>query len=54
MNSKFSEQALVEQAAIDVLTQLGYTCQNCYDETFGEDSTLGRETPMDVLLYIIP
>jgi len=50
MNSKFSEQALVEQAAIDVLTQMGYTCQNCYDETFGEDSTLGRETPMDVLL----
>lgn len=50
MIKNFSEQGLVEQAAIEIFESLGYIHQNCYDETFGENASLGRETSMDVVL----
>jgi len=50
MTTKYSEQELVEKAAIEVFESLGYEHINCYEEKFGDDSSLGRQTPMDVVL----
>jgi type I restriction enzyme R subunit len=50
MTGNYSEQQLIERAAIEVFESLGYTHQNCYEETFGSTGTLGRETSMDVVL----
>jgi len=50
MTGNYSEQQLIEKAAIEVFESLGYTHQDCYDETFGVNGTLGRETSMDVVL----
>lgn len=46
----YSEDSLIEQPAIEVFKSLGYSYQNCYNETFGEYSTLGRETSSEVIL----
>ncbi len=48
--SVFSEDALVEQPAIVLFSQLGWETANCWGERFGETSTLGRETPNEVVL----
>jgi len=45
----FSEDAL-ELAILKVFEDLGWQWQNCYEEVFGKDGTLGRETPADVIL----
>ncbi len=50
MTGNYSEQQLIEKAAIEVFEALGYTHQNCYEETFGANGTLGREISMDVIL----
>jgi len=53
MNSSFSELELTENPAIEVFQSLGYEYLNCYHEVFSEDpnlATLGRKTPMDVVL----
>lgn len=50
MTGNYSEQQLIEKAAIEVFEALGYTHQNCYDETFGPSGTLGRETSMDIVI----
>lgn len=50
MTVNYSEQQLVEKAAIEVFEALGYTHQNCFKEEFGENGTLGRETSMDIVL----
>jgi len=50
MTGNFSEQQLIENSAIEIFQSLGYSHQNCYEEQFGQNSTLGRETPMDVVL----
>ena len=50
MTTKYSEQELVEKAAIEVFESLGYEHINCYEEKFGDNGTLGRQTPMDVVL----
>jgi len=50
MTGNYSEQQLIERAAIEVFESLGYTHQNCYEEKFGPNSTLGRETTMEVVL----
>jgi len=50
MVSNFSEDSLIEQPAIEIYKSLGYDYLNCYEETFGEDSTLGRETSSEVIL----
>jgi type I restriction enzyme, R subunit len=44
-----SEQAL-EDATVELFETLGYETVNAYDETFGADGTLGRETRGDVVL----
>ena len=46
----FSEDSLIEQPAIEIFKSLGYSHLNCFEETFGEKSTLGRETSSDVVL----
>jgi len=46
----YSESSLIELPAIELFQSLGYKYQNCFHEKFGEDETLGRETPSDVVL----
>ena len=47
----FSEDALVEQPAIALFEELGFSSANCFDEKIGGNSpTLGRETSGDVIL----
>lgn len=48
--SSYSEDALVEQPAIDLFSELGWETANCWGERFGENSTLGRETSNEVVL----
>ena len=50
MTGNYSEQQLIEKAAIEVFESLGYFHQNCYEERFGRDGTLGRETSTEVVL----
>jgi type I restriction enzyme R subunit len=50
MKADFTEDILVEQPTIALFTELGWHSENCYDETFGEGGTLGRETSSEVLL----
>ena len=50
MPSPDTEDALVEQPAIEVFEILGWTHERCYDEQFGLDGTLGRETPSEIIL----
>ncbi|MFA5866200.1 MAG: type I restriction endonuclease subunit R [Phycisphaerae bacterium] len=50
MIKQYSEDILIEKPAIEIFQSLGYGYQNCYYETFGTNSTLGRETPSDVVL----
>jgi type I restriction enzyme R subunit len=50
MSSQYSEDNLVEQPAIDLFAGLGWETANCFDEKFGEHSTLGRETTTEVVL----
>ena len=52
MINDYSEDALVEQPAIVLFSQLGYETANCFNERLGSDgSTLGRETTEQVLLF---
>ncbi len=46
----YSEIDLVEQPAIDLFSEIGWETANCWGERFGKNSTLGRETPNDVVL----
>ena len=48
----FSEDGLVEQPSIELLSGLGWNFVNCMDEQFpaGGRSELGRESRRDVLL----
>jgi len=47
----YSEDTLVEQPAIALFAELGYTTANCfYEKIGGDDSTFGRETTEDVIL----
>jgi len=48
--NRYTEDYLVEQPAMELLSSMGWETLNCYDETFGKDGTLGRETPSDVVL----
>jgi type I restriction enzyme R subunit len=51
MPSLFTEDALIEQPAIVLLSKLGWETANCFDETFGAESMLGRETSSEVILF---
>ncbi len=46
----YSEDSLVEQPAIELLSKLGWQTANCFYEKFGENGTLGRETSSEVVL----
>ena len=46
----YSEDALIEQPAIELFEELGWEAENCFHETFGSNSTLGRETTNEVVL----
>ena len=48
--NEYSEDALIEQPAIKLLHELGWTPANLYRETFGENSTHGREHNREVVL----
>jgi len=48
--SDYSEDALVEQPAIDLFEQLGWETANLFYEKFGRGGTVGRETDHEVVL----
>ncbi len=51
MDSKYSEEALVEKPAMELFSQLGWSVQNCFHEFDKKGlSFLGRETKADVVL----
>ena len=49
-DADFNEDALVEQPAIKLFSDLKWETPNCYYETFGPSGSLGRETPEEVVL----
>lgn len=46
----YTEDYLVEQPAMELLQSLGWETKNCYEEVFGKEGTLGRETTSEVVL----
>jgi type I restriction enzyme R subunit len=48
--NEYTEAKLVEQPAIGLFQSLDYEHQNCFHERFCNNGTLGRETPLDVVL----
>lgn len=48
--NEFSEDALIEQPAIELLRELGWTPANLYRETLGEHGSQGRKTNREVVL----
>ena len=46
----YTEDQLVEQPAIALLAELGWTTVNALDEVLGLEGTFGRETKSDVVL----
>ncbi|MCX6021771.1 MAG: type I restriction endonuclease, partial [Chloroflexi bacterium] len=46
----YTEDALVEQPAIALFADLGWTTANCLSEKFGKGGTLGRETAAEAVL----
>jgi type I restriction enzyme, R subunit len=48
--SLYSEDALIEQPAIALFAELGWTTQNCYHETYGANGTMGRENRGETVL----
>jgi type I restriction enzyme R subunit len=46
----YGEDALIEQPALVLLGQLGWETADCFEETFGAEGTLGRETKSEVVL----
>jgi type I restriction enzyme R subunit len=50
MSLRYSEDTLVEQPATELFHSLGWKIENCYRETFGPNSSLGRETAAEVIL----
>jgi len=50
MVDEYSEQALVEQPAIELFSELGWETADCFHEFDSGSSPLGRETPSEVVL----
>src|SRR4030067_367914 len=51
MKRAFSEDQLVEQPAIQLFAELGWTTVSVLEEVFGPGGTLGRETKSEVVLF---
>ncbi len=49
-SADFTEDALIEQPSLALLSALGWKTANCYAETFGSGGMLGRQTSSEVLL----
>jgi type I restriction enzyme R subunit len=47
---RYSEAALVEGPALELLAALGWTVVDAYNETLGSGGTLGRDSILDVVL----
>jgi type I restriction enzyme R subunit len=50
MSHAYTEDQLVEQPAIGLFAELGWTTVSASEETFGSTGTLGRETKSEVVL----
>lgn len=50
MAKPYSEDALVEQPAIELFAGLGWQTVGAFDEVFGPCGTLGRESASEVVL----
>jgi type I restriction enzyme R subunit len=50
ITASYGELLLVEQSAIDLLVELGWTHRNLYAETFGALGSEGRESEQQVFL----
>ncbi|MBC8507195.1 MAG: type I restriction endonuclease subunit R [Chloroflexi bacterium] len=50
MKPTYTEDSLVEQPAITLFAELGWDTADCFKETFGAKSMLGRETSSEVVL----
>ena len=46
----YSEDALIEQPAIQLMESLGWSSVNCFYETFGAGGTLGRQSDREAIL----
>lgn len=46
----YTEDQLVEQPAIQLFSDLGWTAVSALEEVFGAEGTLGRETKGEVVL----
>lgn len=46
----YTEDHLVEQPTMELLQSIGWETKNCYEEVFGKEGTLGRETTSEVVL----
>jgi type I restriction enzyme R subunit len=51
MPHAYTEDQLVEQPAVALLRELGWETVSAFDELFGPDGTLQRETSADVVLF---
>ena len=51
MLPNYSEDALIEQPAMALLGKLDWETANCFEETFGPEGTLGRETSSEAILF---
>jgi len=49
-SGSYTEDSFVEQPAIKLFKSLDWQTLNCWGETFGEESSLGRENRGDVIL----
>ena len=49
-SGRYTEDAAVEQPAIELFKQLGWSHINAYSERFGSDGDLGRQSKTEVIL----
>jgi type I restriction enzyme R subunit len=46
----YTEATLIEQPTINLFAELGWQTLDCYSETFGDDSLLGRDNRSEIVL----
>jgi type I restriction enzyme R subunit len=50
MPQGYTEDELIEQTCIEIFQSIKYDFANCYEEKYGQHSTLGRETSSEVVI----